>query len=543
MVLPIAALMIGMGVKRKIEQDKLDDAAAAEDLAAKREDRAYMVGQRQRGLRQQEEADALQASMKAAATPARVDPNMVPDPTTDNRDVGLPGTAPAAQQGFRVNGQVLPDQAAADAAVTAYNDPDATMARMSGALTAAGKPIEAMDLNNKAAQAKVTKLQLDEAQRTALNRMYDDDLNKKATSFDALAEFLSNSRGDGQGGAVKAKAVVSPDGKKVTMNRVNPDGTLTPTEHTFDNTPAGLARAKALLSQAITPEAKLTHLHQQVQEEQAAAELAERVRNNKEQNRLTEKGLDNTARHQRVMEANSARAAAAAEKANAPKPVTPESTFDAKLARDMAEGVVKKEAEERALAQKPMTGAEIAKRVDEITSSMFAQHQNRFVATQVQRELGMAQSDPALYATTYAKALKVMPQAELARLGFNPPAAPGARPTVADPAIRNAQPGSWQRPGAEPTAAPGAAAPAATVAPAVGDPVLQGIERGNRAALDGMAQQLFNAREQLKVLAKSGDPKALATQAAAVQQASDNLKAEAAKRLGNGAPAYLANIL
>lgn len=130
------------GVAKGLKQGK--------DYKDAEEDRAFRREQRERERRQQEEGDQVVASMKAAAARAQVQPNLVPDASTDNRDVGLEGTAPPVQQGVRVNGQVLPDQASADRVATAYNSPVATMKRQADVLTGAGKPIEALQLTETA---------------------------------------------------------------------------------------------------------------------------------------------------------------------------------------------------------------------------------------------------------------------------------------------------------------------------------------------------------------------------------------------------------
>lgn len=74
------------------------------------------------------------------------------------------------------------------------------------------------------------------------------------------------------------------------------------------------------------------------------------------------------------------------------------------------------------------------------------------------------------------------------------------------------------------------------------DKALQAIDSRNRAALDGLAQQVIVAKQQLSAAAKSGDPAALANYARAVTDATMRLKDEAAKRLGNGAHAYIQSL-
>jgi hypothetical protein len=102
------------------------------------------------------------------------------------------------------------------------------------------------------------------------NEMFDRGLTPLG-SHDDIANYVTNSRGDGQGGALKVKAVVSPDGKTVTYNSVGDDGTLTPTGQTYDNTPSGVMLAKSWLSKTTPLQQKITALHQQHEDERQAA--------------------------------------------------------------------------------------------------------------------------------------------------------------------------------------------------------------------------------------------------------------------------------
>lgn len=395
------------------------------------------------------------------------------------------------------------------------------------AYEAAGRPNEAMDLRTKSRADKLGQMQLDEAQRTHLNRTYDDELDKKATSFDALAQFISDSNGDGQGGAMKVRAVPTADGKKITLNRIGPDGTLTPTEYTFDNTQGGLASAKALLSRSVTPQMKLAHLYQQ-------AQAAEQARHNQATESTAARNAATAEAAQRATADYHARMAGVAEgKVGAtpePQPVTPESTFDRKTAAEIASATVKKEAEEAAMSGQKLTGPQMAARVDEIVNAMFQQHQNRFVQTQVQRTLAMAQNDPAIYAQEYGKALKVVPQQVLAQWGFQPPAAPAQpRPTPTAPAAPAAP-------------APAAPAPRAAMAPQGGDRVLAGIEQQHMAQLASLVQAFVQAKQQLAAAGKSGDARAVAFYSQRAQQANEVLREKAAQLLGNNADRFLATV-
>lgn len=213
-----------------------------------------------------------------------------------------------------------------------------------------------------------------------------------------------------------------------------------------------------------------------------------------------------------------------------PQPVTPESTFDRKTAAEIASATVKKEAEEAAMSGQKLTGPQMAARVDEIVNAMFQQHQNRFVQTQVQRTLAMAQNDPAIYAQEYGKALKVVPQQVLAQWGFQPPAAPAQpRPTPTAPAAPAAP-------------APAAPAPRAAMAPQGGDRVLAGIEQQHMAQLASLVQAFVQAKQQLAAAGKSGDARAVAFYSQRAQQANEVLREKAAQLLGNNADRFLATV-
>lgn len=276
MLIPLALMAAGVSQYRKYKNDQAEEIDRAADREYKSSVRNYEAGQRERTTRLQKEQDEFAVSMKNAAKPAVVEPVDIPA-----EGPVQPGAEAPMKQGYSVNGKVVGNEAARDKAVAEYSAPDAVMARMADAQLAAGRPDLAMETRQKSAQAKLTGLQLDDAQRTALNRAYDDDLNKKATTFDALGEFITGSKGDGQGGAIKVKPVPSADSKQITFNTIGDDGSMTPTPYTFENSPAGLLRAKSLLSRSTTLENKLVHLHQQKQEEQAAAQLAETGRANR----------------------------------------------------------------------------------------------------------------------------------------------------------------------------------------------------------------------------------------------------------------------
>lgn len=160
MVLPIALALMGTGLVRKYQRDKADEAERTEE-------REYKKSQRERQQQSWQDEDNLKASMRMAAAPASVDPNMVKAEEQDNRDVGQPGEPAPTQQGFRVNGQVLGSMAEAQKAADTHNAPGAVNARMSSALLQAGRPVEAQQLRSGARQEQVADLQADQLKQAA----------------------------------------------------------------------------------------------------------------------------------------------------------------------------------------------------------------------------------------------------------------------------------------------------------------------------------------------------------------------------------------
>lgn len=75
-----------------------------------------------------------------------------------------------------------------------------------------------------------------------------------------------------------------------------------------------------------------------------------------------------------------------------------------------------------------------------------------------------------------------------------------------------------------------------------GDATMNAIQARNMEALVPLTDAVVQAKQQLAAVAKSGDPKALARYAAALQQARDARAAAAEQTLGNNAPQYLASV-
>lgn len=258
-MLPIAMALWAATLKKSAEHGDRMNAAADEDLAARRADREYLQGERARTA-------SMRSDVADAAAPRTVDE--MPMPQVDDE-----GNANPLPSRFSTGGTSYADPAQAQTVATAANEPTARVARMSGALEKHGDVTGAQALRTGARQEQVAGLQLDKATRDAVNQKFDDSIDALPTGdFNGIANLISGSRSDGQGGALKVKAVPTADGKKVQFVKINPDGTeaILPT-HAYDNTPKGYLEAQLFLKKNVTTEQKLTHLHQVAQEETARA--------------------------------------------------------------------------------------------------------------------------------------------------------------------------------------------------------------------------------------------------------------------------------
>lgn len=259
MVLPIALALWAGTLKKAHDVGERNNALADEEIAKRRDDREYTQGERARVAKMRDD-------VASAAAPRNVE--TMPMPQYD--DEGNPNPLPDR---YSVGGTSYGDQAQAQGVANAANDPAARTARMSQALESNGDIVGAQHLRTGARQEAVAGLQLDEATRKAINQKFDDSIDAlPSMDFNGIAGLVSNSKADGQGGALKIKAVPTADGKQVQFVKVNPDGTeaILPNQ-VYDNTPKGYLEAQLFLKKNVSTEQKLAHLHQTAQEETARA--------------------------------------------------------------------------------------------------------------------------------------------------------------------------------------------------------------------------------------------------------------------------------
>lgn len=269
----VALLGAGMSGYMKGRQQKLDEDQAATDAEFKQWQRGQMQAQAARD-------DALRGDLSAAGAPVTTTTSGGMPATMDNIDVGQPGEAPVAPTTYTVGNQSFGDQGQAQAAAAAANSPAAQAQRMAAAYAKNGQGAMAMQVQRDAQQSELASLGLKQKHLEIANQEFDNLLGQQ-TSHDALANFVSNSQHDGQGGGLQVKAIPSADGKTVSYAKVNDDGSLTPTGHTYTNDDAGVQQAQLWLSRSTPLAAKIGNLHQQAQDQLAqtkeASEATERA--------------------------------------------------------------------------------------------------------------------------------------------------------------------------------------------------------------------------------------------------------------------------
>jgi hypothetical protein len=255
----MSAMIQAMGAVAGGVSSGMDAAEAAAERKRKRdadaEDRAFTMSERTRAVNMRQDMG------NAAAEVVPVEVKQDRPETMDNRDVGQPGEAPLPTAGYDVGGKRFTDRTQATAAATEQNTPQAVTARMADVQMRNGEPLKAQQLRTGAMTEQATKYQLNDAERLDITAKFNTDLQASVKDWDSLDKFVSDSAGDGQGGKIKIKSVVSADGKTRVVNVIAPDGTLTPTGKVIPNTPDGLALAKAELAR-MPVQQQLAHLHQ-----------------------------------------------------------------------------------------------------------------------------------------------------------------------------------------------------------------------------------------------------------------------------------------
>ena len=246
-----------MGAKRQAEQDE----ERRQDRAAAKEERDL----RMRQLRREEDAQIALANASRPVTMEEGAGGMIRPASADDRDVGL-ADGPALQQGgFRVDGKTYADRQQADVALARANAPEAVRGRQVAALNAAGKPVEAIGLQNAATGAQLNEMQLAQQKfaRDAAQAIM-------GGGWDGAAKFMSESKADGN------QYQVRPDGKgNVTVVQVNPQTGEARPVRTYQDSDAGRMSAFNDLLAAVNPQATMQHYRWTQEQERRGKEFDE----------------------------------------------------------------------------------------------------------------------------------------------------------------------------------------------------------------------------------------------------------------------------
>lgn len=235
----------GLAAHDQRKRQEEDDAFRREEQGQRR-----MQWQQQNKLFDQQQAD--RDAERAAMAPTKVDDAPVAPPIGSRDEPRAP-----EDQGIRAAGQTFTNRADADKAATEYN---ALSNRMQRAAAAVSDPMRAAQLETTALNAEAGTMARIAARRKESDDTFNRELLGSVTDFSTLERFVNDSKGDGQGGALKIKIQPSADGKTVQVLKVNPDGTTAPTPFSFQNNTEGVQQAVGIIGMRLSPEQKLAHL-------------------------------------------------------------------------------------------------------------------------------------------------------------------------------------------------------------------------------------------------------------------------------------------
>jgi hypothetical protein len=338
---------------------------------------------------------------------------------------------------YRAGAERFETRDAAAAAAQKGNAPGARQARMLGAMEQTGDYAGAAQLRTAQVQATLAEQQLaDRAMRDKLSSL---------RSPDELATMISETPADGMGGALKVRAVTSPDGKSFGFVQIGPDGSEKPVPGTFSNDEAGMEKARMLVAGYTTPEMRQQYFRWEQERAQRAAEFKETKAFQEKQ--LAEQSRSNQAREGiagATLKITRENAAEAREQRKtqtlAGKVGALETALGRKFDGEERDSVVLKLAglgkDEESISkfantvvQEGVKGgaidpANVGAARQQVISSIKQANQDAETAKVIATELGAAKADSTKYAQTYEKVLKIpgVTAEYLASIGYPPPA-------------------------------------------------------------------------------------------------------------------------
>jgi len=257
------AFLAGLGTgyfnsQAKKKDDERRDKRDARDEEIYQEGRTDRQSARDRISRE----DADKAAIRAAAAPVGVQETpSQPMPAEADSSGAVASTNPTVG-GYKVGAKTFAERGIADTEAAAQNTPEATRQRVTAAMLAQGDVLGAYKLETSGLQAKAANMAIKKGERDEANAVFDQGIRTALQTGgpQALAQFMSESQADGQGGSVKFQAVMAPDGKSWQMNRVGPDGAMQPFGQQFGADEAGMAMAGMMLSRSVGDDKKVAHL-------------------------------------------------------------------------------------------------------------------------------------------------------------------------------------------------------------------------------------------------------------------------------------------
>lgn len=394
--------------------------------------------------------------------------------------------------------------------IAKLNSPDERNKRILGTMWGID-PTKAMQMEAGLKQAKMTDMQITEAEAKAAREAYNTKLMTEMRGngvFNGAANVLTQSESNGLAG-VEFKAIPSADGKMMQIHRFNQDGTSKVVKE-FTNDRAGELRAVETMLQV--PAEKMVDWHrddvkQQREVDQWTKKFDFEKKKHEDDQTYRKRVLGiQAAQEQRARELHQV----AMQDAKIPPAVKMRAQSLAKEQDVVAQAIAKAQAE----------------------NAFDPASDNGKALIQRQARLGM-QMDKLLnpYMNADAKGApkvapgKGLPTAEEA--GFGAPAAKA--PAVAPPA---------------PAAAPAAPVAAQGIPPAQRQPTaIEAVMAERMATFQPLADKARADRDQLVAVAKSGDQRAVQAYMQQAEASRRQLEEQVGQAFGNGAPAVLAKLM
>lgn len=449
------------------------------------EDRATKMAEQARLLEERKRADDLRTQLQADAAPVEVEEVEQAGPLQ-------PDAAPMPAMS-QIKGKTFASRELADKAAAEQNAPQAVMQRQSMTALRAGNP-------EGAARVMETGMKLGEAERKVAHDAYLKKVRGSA-GWNDLSKVMDEA-GDPN---AKGRFRPSEDGKSMVMERANPDGSFEPITE-FPNTPAGFAKARAI-AEGVTAEQLLQH------EDRVQARADQRE--DRKEDRLWRREDKESERKFRASMLSQKAAA------GAPKEVDPEANLkdrrDALSDYDKLLGPVPEDADEtvkaartQALAQadglfqlNAQAGVQLTAPEIRTASRLAADPKQRRIIKNTDNgqefEAVVVNGRPVIVGIVRGRAA---PQATPAPQ----PAAPGQAPAA--PAKPQAPPPSMRE-----TLTSGAGK----------DAILQKIMSEKAPAIEQAIQAHQQAKQVMRSVAASGDPRSIAIYAKQLQDARNAL--------------------